>query len=107
MNWLCMTRYRSGSAFFVYACLRCRQHILSGAVCTSFREVNRLKITVNGKPLVLTAPMTISDFIESHQLNPATIVIEFNGAIVASDGWPSLIMQENDKMEIITFVGGG
>ncbi|WP_223191812.1 sulfur carrier protein ThiS [Propionispora hippei] len=66
-----------------------------------------MQITVNGKPFVLTAPMTISDFIESRQLNPATIVIEFNGAVVASDSWPSLSMQENDKLEIITFVGGG
>ncbi len=46
-------------------------------------------------------------FIKSLGLDPRTVAVERNGEIVRRDNWEITELLEEDKLEIIRFVGGG
>lgn len=64
-----------------------------------------MKIIVNGKVMECFLD-TYHDLISSLNLNPEHIVIECNAQILQKDDWNKK-MQENDELEIVSFVGGG
>lgn len=51
--------------------------------------------------------MNIAEFILVKGLNPETIIVEYNGSLVKRQEWIHLILQGNDCLEILKFVGGG
>ncbi|MBN2790099.1 MAG: sulfur carrier protein ThiS [Candidatus Delongbacteria bacterium] len=65
-----------------------------------------MKIVVNGKE-ESTGSKTILDFILDKELEPKTIIIEYNLKIVKKDSWDSIELQDGDNLEILNFVGGG
>ena len=67
----------------------------------------RISIVLNGKPVVLAAGSTISDFLRSRSLVDKLVVVELNGAIVARAAFPSTELRGGDRVEIVHFVGGG
>lgn len=40
-------------------------------------------------------------------LNPSTVVVEYNGRVLKKEFWKEQSIEENDRMEILNFVGGG
>ncbi|WP_099188677.1 sulfur carrier protein ThiS [Tepidibacter mesophilus] len=62
---------------------------------------------VNGKKMSLNQNTTVKDLILKLNLNPQTIVVEVNLNIIPKDKYDSTNLHENDKVEIINFVGGG
>jgi sulfur carrier protein len=40
-------------------------------------------------------------------LNPRLIAVEYNGEILHRQFWQSTVLQEGDRLEIVTIVGGG
>ncbi len=40
-------------------------------------------------------------------LNPKLIVVEFNGVILNQQKWGSQKVKDDDRLEIVTIVGGG
>ena len=46
-------------------------------------------------------------YIESLELNPATVVVEYNRRIVPRDEYADLVLEEGCELELIRFVGGG
>jgi len=66
-----------------------------------------MKIVVNGQENFLECSLPLLDFLQLKNINPQNIVIEHNYAIVKRDGWSEIILQENDNLEILAFVGGG
>lgn len=65
-----------------------------------------MKITVNGKPEKFN-PCSILSFVKSKGLNPDAVVVEHNYKIVKRQAWESTQLQENDNLELLSFVGGG
>ncbi|WP_234701982.1 sulfur carrier protein ThiS [Desulfotomaculum nigrificans] len=51
--------------------------------------------------------MTIAQLVKEKGLNPNTIIIEYNQELVSQEKWTEIILQENDRLEILRFVGGG
>lgn len=49
----------------------------------------------------------LMDFIKSLGLDPRTVAVERNGAIVRRDHWMETNLEAEDRLEIIRFVGGG
>ncbi|EAK5847324.1 sulfur carrier protein ThiS, partial [Campylobacter lari] len=47
------------------------------------------------------------DYVKEKQLKIEFIALELNGEIISKDKFENLILKENDKVEIVTFVGGG
>ncbi|SDF02181.1 sulfur carrier protein ThiS [Sporolituus thermophilus] len=66
-----------------------------------------MKVLINGNPVELPEGMTLAGLVARKALNPATIITELNLAIIPRDRWPATVLKENDRLEIVTFVGGG
>lgn len=64
-------------------------------------------LVVNGKEIEATGVGTIAELVKQKGLNPDTIVIEHNLTIVAKEAWPEAVLRPGDKVEIVTFMGGG
>lgn len=61
---------------------------------------------VNGKNIDLPQQITINELIEKLNLSVDTIVVEVDGKIIDKDKYSKKLNNSN-KVEIISFVGGG
>lgn len=61
---------------------------------------------VNGKNIDLPQQITINELIEKLNLSVDTIVVEVDGKIIDKDRYSKKLNNSN-KVEIISFVGGG
>ncbi|HAA1537734.1 TPA_asm: thiamine biosynthesis protein ThiS [Campylobacter jejuni] len=61
---------------------------------------------INGQKLELKE-LKFMDFIEEKGLKIELIALELNGEIIPKSEFENLILKENDKAEIVSFVGGG
>jgi sulfur carrier protein len=64
-------------------------------------------IIVNGKQQDIDNNLSVLDFINSTKLNPAKIIIELNRQIITKTNFESIMLQENDSLEILSLVTGG
>ncbi|ECL1001793.1 sulfur carrier protein ThiS [Campylobacter jejuni] len=61
---------------------------------------------MNGQKLELKE-LKFMDFIKEKGLKIELIALELNGEIIPKSEFENLILKENDKAEIVSFVGGG
>lgn len=66
-----------------------------------------MQIKINGKKQKVKKTHTLENFIKSKNLKCSHIVIEYNGKIAGRKNWGKIKFNEGDKVEIISFVGGG
>lgn len=66
-----------------------------------------LEILLNGKKEILSEEMTLEEFLKLKGLEPERIVVEVNLEIVKKDDWRKFTLKENDRLEVLRFVGGG
>ncbi|MFK0418223.1 sulfur carrier protein ThiS [Campylobacter jejuni] len=61
---------------------------------------------INGQKLELKE-LKFMDFNKEKGLKIELIALELNGEIIPKSEFENLILKENDKAEIVSFVGGG
>lgn len=66
-----------------------------------------MNIIVNGNSKSFQDLFTVTDLLKSLQLPPETVVVELNTTITQPDSYDSTELAEDDRVEIIRFVGGG
>jgi len=66
-----------------------------------------LRIQVNGQPREAEDSLSLRDLIAILDLKPEQIAIELNQMVIRRMHWQSTILREDDKVEIVHFVGGG
>ena len=66
-----------------------------------------IEITVNGEKRQVEPGTVLTDYITSLDLNPATVVVEYNREIVKREEYGSLILEQGCELELIRFIGGG
>ncbi len=66
-----------------------------------------IKIKCNGKDCEVKENQSVMEIITEYNLNPKTVVVELNRNIIMYDDFESTLLQENDVIELINFVGGG
>jgi sulfur carrier protein len=69
-----------------------------------------LTLHINGQPRTfedLTSPATLAHVLETLALKPDRIAVEHNGEIAPRASWPSVPLHDNDRLEVVHFVGGG
>jgi len=66
-----------------------------------------MRIYVNGVETVITTTISVNELIAQKGLNPDHVVIEYNMDILPREKWKQSHLQDEDRLEIITFVGGG
>ena len=65
------------------------------------------KIQLNGKKIALKQNLSIFDLLKKYKLNKKKVAIELNGKIVPQNKHNSKKLKNNDKIEIVQFIGGG
>ena len=65
------------------------------------------KIQLNGKKVKLKGELSISDLLKKFKLNNKKIAIEHNGRILQRTNFKKKYLKNNDKIEIVHFIGGG
>ena len=53
------------------------------------------------------AAFTLAALIESLSMKPDRVAVELNREIVPRDRWSQTPLKDNDRLEIVHFVGGG
>ena len=65
------------------------------------------KIQLNGKILKISKNLTVRNLLKKYKLNENKIAIELNGTILPKQRYNMKIIKNNDKIEIVQFIGGG
>ena len=64
-------------------------------------------IIVSGQNHKIYLPMDLVTYLQENNYPLDKIAIELNGQIVPKAKYAQTILNPNDKLEIVTFVGGG
>ncbi len=64
-------------------------------------------IKLNGNNMNIRENTDILQLVESKGLDPNSVIVELNMKIISSDDWSDTIINENDSIEVLRFVGGG
>lgn len=62
---------------------------------------------VNGKEMSFETEITVDNLLKSLGLDKDKVVVEVNFEIVPKEKYTERILNEEDKVEIVSFVGGG
>jgi thiamine biosynthesis protein ThiS len=62
---------------------------------------------LNGRKYCTNYHLTILDLITYFDYNVSLIILEYNNLIYTKKKWQETLIHNNDKIEIITIVGGG
>jgi sulfur carrier protein len=65
------------------------------------------KIQLNGKKILINSKLTIYDLLKKFKLNNKKIAIEHNGTIIPKVSYKKKYLKNNDKLEVVHFIGGG
>ncbi len=66
-----------------------------------------MNIILNGEPYRLEGKSDLKGLLTALELNPDIVSVHVNGKAVGKDDIPATELQENDKVEILLFMGGG
>ena len=64
-------------------------------------------ITVNGKQIQLTSEMSVADYLEQNNYQIYRIAVEMNEEILPKYSYSETMLKDGDRLEVVTFVGGG
>ena len=65
------------------------------------------KIQLNGKKVVIKSNFSIFDLLKKYKLINKKVAIEHNGIIVPKVFYKKKFLKNNDRIEVVTFIGGG
>ena len=65
------------------------------------------KIQINGKKVALKQNFSVQDVLKKYNLNGKKVAIELNGKIIPQNKYNKKKLKNNDKIEIVQFIGGG
>ena len=68
---------------------------------------NVAKIQLNGDPYEINAQTNLNELLNKLKIEKNKVAIEVNGEIVQTDKYENLILNKDDKVEIVHFIGGG
>ena len=71
------------------------------------KKVKKIKINLNGKPLFLPKGTSVYKVIKKNKLHFNKIAVELNKEIINKKKINKILLKNNDKIEIVHFIGGG
>jgi thiamine biosynthesis protein ThiS len=66
-----------------------------------------LRVYVNGESKELSGPISLAELVTQLDLPAPRIAVELNRVVVRRSEWSATILQDEDHLEIVHFVGGG
>ena len=70
-------------------------------------NLNVAKIQLNGVSYEISDGTNLNELLNKLKIQKNKVAIEVNGEIVEKNKYPELILNKNDKVEIVHFIGGG
>ena len=67
----------------------------------------KIKIKINGKFLTINENLTLSTFLKQLKIPLKKVAIELNLEIIDKNKIDKIKLKQNDKIEIVHFIGGG
>jgi|TARA_B110000967_G_scaffold138159_1_gene141089 sulfur carrier protein len=71
------------------------------------KKINKIKIKLNGKISRIDEDLTLSNYIKKLKIPLKKVAIELNKEIVDKNTLSKIKLKNNDKIEIVHFIGGG
>ena len=65
------------------------------------------KIQLNGKKVVIKSNYSLFELLKKYKLINKKIAVELNGTIISKVNYKKKNLKNNDKVEIVHFIGGG
>ena len=66
-----------------------------------------MKVTVNGEIKELEEGASLRRLLEVFSLPSQRVAVELNREVIRRKDWESVIIKDEDKIEVVHFVGGG
>ena len=70
-------------------------------------NLNMAKIQLNGDLYEINDGTSLNELLNKLKIQKNKVTIEVNGEIVEKNKYSNLILNKNDKVEIVQFIGGG
>ena len=70
-------------------------------------NLNVAKIQLNGVPYEVKDGTNLNELLNKLKIQKNKVAIEVNGVIVEKDRYANLVLNKDDKVEIVHFIGGG
>lgn len=66
-----------------------------------------MTITINGEIKELESEVNLSRLLELFSLPSQRVAVELNREVIRKNDWDATIVKNDDRIEIVHFVGGG
>ena len=66
-----------------------------------------MRLFINGEAREFAAALTLGALVEELGMKPDRVAVELNREIVPRETWPQTALRQDDRLEIVHFVGGG
>jgi len=71
------------------------------------KKVKKIKIKLNGKFSTINENLNLSIFLKELKIPLKKVAIELNKEIIDKNNLKTIKLKNNDKIEIVHFIGGG
>jgi len=66
-----------------------------------------MEVVINGEPRHVPPQTSLQELLRLLDLKEDRVAVELNRGIVKRDRWPETLLRDQDRLEIVQFVGGG
>ena len=70
-------------------------------------NLNMAKIQLNGDPYEVNGGTNLIQLLNKLKIQKNKVAIEVNGEIIQKEKYEFLVLNKNNKVEIVHFIGGG
>ena len=71
------------------------------------QKIKKIKIKLNGKFSTINENLSLSTFLKELKIPLKKVAIELNQEIIDKNNLRTIKLKNNDKIEIVHFIGGG
>ena len=64
-------------------------------------------IQLNGRKISVKQKLSITGLLTKYKIDHKKVAIELNGKIISKNMYKKKIIKENEKIEVVHFIGGG
>ena len=68
---------------------------------------NKIQVFINGKKKLLERNKNLIEVLKLLKITKSGIAIEINSAVVPKSQYVNTFVKDNDRIEIVQFIGGG
>ena len=71
------------------------------------KKLKKIKIKINGKSSLISEDLSLFNYIKKLKIPIKKVAIELNQEIIEKNKLEKIRLKNNDKIEVVHFIGGG